>query len=57
MKVERVILPLSSRQETLRQWLEDKKNRLGLITSIDGSQLITLRKDREHSGAVFWETP
>ena len=57
MKVERVILPLSSRQETLRQWLEDKKNRLGLITSIDGSQLITLGIDLEHNAVVCWETP
>jgi Ni,Fe-hydrogenase III large subunit len=57
MRLQRALLPAQERAEQLTQWLHKPHGRLGLITSIDGSQLITLVLDTETNTANCWETP
>ncbi|MBI4532513.1 MAG: NADH-quinone oxidoreductase subunit C [Candidatus Melainabacteria bacterium] len=57
MKVKHLEIPLNKRLTSLSSWLADKHQRLGLITSIDGSQLITLVLDPQQGSAQLWESP
>ncbi len=57
MKVERREIALGERTETIRQLLHRDSRRLGLISSINGSQLISLVLNPVEGAAVCWETP
>lgn len=57
MKAETITVALDERANKLRDWLHNEHQRLGLITSIDGSQLITLTLDTQKNKAIIWETP
>ncbi|MBX9689792.1 MAG: NADH-quinone oxidoreductase subunit C, partial [Candidatus Obscuribacterales bacterium] len=56
MKIERKTLPLKERASFIKKWLEDPSHHLGLISSIDGHQLITLVLDAAEKTAVLYET-
>ncbi len=57
MKPSHEIVAAEDRANRLRNWLEEPSRRLGHITSIDGSQLITLVLNTETGTAHLWETP
>jgi len=57
MKIKRSEMPMTRRLHALRSWLDGKERRLGLVTSLDGSQLITLVLDPRNRSAECWETP
>lgn len=57
MKLERLPLASAERANCVRTWLHENKGRIGLITSIDGKQLITLSLDPKTGTAKCWETP
>ncbi|HEY9870695.1 MAG TPA: NADH-quinone oxidoreductase subunit C [Candidatus Obscuribacterales bacterium] len=57
MKVKRLEMAVPRRLPALRSWLEQKERRLGLISSIDGEQLITLVLDPRAAAAELWESP
>ena len=57
MKAEKITVSQDDRANKLREWLHHEHQRLGLITSIDGSQLITLTLDTKNNTAAIWETP
>ncbi len=57
MKVERREVALAERTETIRQLLHSDSNRLGLISSINGNQLISLVLNPNEGAAVCWESP
>ncbi len=57
MKLERNEIVLNERIDVLRPLLHQSGNRLGLISSIDGKQLISLVLNTAESRAVCWETP
>ncbi len=56
MKPEVISVPLQDRANKLRDWLQNQ-GRLGLITSIDGEQLITLVLDPKQNKASIWNSP
>lgn len=41
----------------IRSWLRQNKKRLGFISSIDGSQLVSLLLDQNDGSAQIWTTP
>ncbi len=57
MKVERREIALGERTETIRQLLHGDKRRLGLISSINGNQLISLVLNPTEGAAICWESP
>lgn len=57
MKVKRTEISVHKRPGALRSWLEHKERRLGLVSSVDGEQLITLVLDPPAGSAECWETP
>ena len=57
MKVERREVSLAERTETIRKLLHSESSRLGLISSINGSQLISLVLNPNDGAAVCWESP
>jgi len=57
MKLKRTHLSEAQRANTLKDWIDRQQGRLGLITSLDGTQLITLVLDPTHDTALCWETP
>jgi Ni,Fe-hydrogenase III large subunit len=57
MKPELVSLPTDERANRLKDWLQDRTHRLGMITSIDGNQLITLVLDTANGSASLWDSP
>lgn len=57
IEIQRVNEDLKNRPATVKKWLSTPTNRLGLITSIDGKQLITLLLDPENRKAVCLESP
>lgn len=50
-------IALNDRASWLKKWFAEKQHRLGLITSIDGKQLLTLVLDSESGEAVCLDTP
>jgi Ni,Fe-hydrogenase III large subunit len=56
MKPKLVNVPIDERANKLKAWLQDKSCRLGMITSIDGDQLITLVLDTANNSAFVWES-
>lgn len=56
MNVERIDVKSEDRQDALVACLEDSANRLGLITSIDGNQVITLVLNTTANSATLWES-
>lgn len=56
MKIERMRVFETGRSKGVKKWLESKGGRLGLITSVNGEQLISLMLDTEHNLAECWET-
>lgn len=57
MKIEKIQVSQDDRATKLREWLHAEHQRLGLITSIDGSQLITMTLDTKDNRIILWETP
>ena len=57
MNVEVTPIDSELRQEALLSWLDQQGKRLGLITSIDGSQIVTLLLDTADNTATLWESP
>lgn len=57
MKLERDNVKLEERIDTLRPLLHQSGNRLGLISSIDGKQLISILLNTAENRAVCWESP
>lgn len=55
--VERINIESGDRCDGLREVLHKPEYRLGLITSIDGAQLITLVLDVNAGRSTIWETP
>ena len=56
-QIERIIVESHDRMTRLKALLHTPDHRLGLITSIDGSQLITLVLDTKTGKTAVWETP
>lgn len=57
MKLELRQKTLDNRASELAAWLRNKEHRLGMISSIDGKQLITLLLDPAASAVELWESP
>ncbi len=57
MKIGRVEIPLEERASNLRAWLQGDGGRLGLITSVDGKQLVTLVLNSIEGTASAWTSP
>lgn len=57
MKVKHLEVPVNKRLGATKAWLDGKGHRLGLITSVDGDQLITLVLDPVNGQAECWESP
>ena len=55
--VERIMVDGQERLTRLKNMLHVPGQRLGLITSIDGSQLVTLLLDTNSGRSSIWETP
>lgn len=57
MKLDRIPLPVAERSAAIIAALQEDGCRLGLISSIDGSQLITVMLNTGKGTAACWETP
>lgn len=56
MNVEHQYIDIDKRTNAHRDWLSEPKRRLGLVSSIDGSQLITLALNTQTNTAMLWES-
>ena len=56
ISIERRKEAINSRPETVKKWLSQDGHRLGIITSIDGHQLITLLLDSKERKAICLES-
>lgn len=57
MNIEILDVETELRQEALVAWLAQPANRLGLITSIDGGQIVTLLLGTTNGAATLWQSP
>jgi Ni,Fe-hydrogenase III large subunit len=57
MKIEKIAISAQDRPVRLKTSLDDGSCRLGLITSIDGSQLATVVFNLSERKAYLWESP
>ncbi|MBI2809384.1 MAG: NADH-quinone oxidoreductase subunit C, partial [Candidatus Melainabacteria bacterium] len=55
MRLEKKDVPLKQLGQTCRQWTDRGERRLGLVTSIDGSQVVCLMLDPANGTAELWE--
>lgn len=56
MNIDITPIDCELRQDALVSWLNQPGKRLGLITSIDGSQIVTLLLDTAENTATLWES-
>jgi Ni,Fe-hydrogenase III large subunit len=56
MNIDIIPIEAELRQDALLSWLNQPGKRLGLITSIDGGQIVTLLLDTADSAATLWES-
>lgn len=57
MIIERKEISIEDRAGFVKKWLDEPHHRLGLITSLDGAQLITLLLNTENPSLQCLETP
>lgn len=56
MNVDTLAVNIEDRQDALISRLAEPKNRLGMITSVDGRQVVTLLLDTASNSATLWES-
>lgn len=56
MKKQVEIVAAADLLERLQSWLSNEERRLGLITSVDGTQLLTIVLDVRNGQIGYWET-
>ena len=58
MKLEKSEVEIDKLSQSIKIWMESRLGgRLGVVTSLDGSQLVTLMLDPASGTAEYWETP
>jgi Ni,Fe-hydrogenase III large subunit len=56
MRLSRIAVPMNQLVQNAKQWIDRNQRRFGMLTSIDGSQLICVMLDPANGTAELWET-